>query len=309
MTLVGDSTGRPLAELLERLTRRYRSGELPDVEAAAGGRGPRQPPQSYHDALGDLAELGRLCEAGGYGQDRIRIDRTVVRGLEYYTGPVFEAEITIPVVNEDGQIDEAHSISAGLDYPGIGPEHSWLHEIGRVKYLSATDDEGLAAFLAFLRDWVPERFAELAVPYVKQVVSRDLDVGKLLALIQPRIEKFSQIPQQISFFETLPDFDCELFVNKGQKASIEGTKQILPAAIDVLQTVETWNNDTLFAELKTLSASLGLKAGSVMWAVRIAVSGTSVTPGGATEILAILGKQESLRRLKFSLDKVSANVG
>lgn len=161
----------------------------------------------------------------------------------------------------------------------------------------------------YIRKLTPERFAELAIPYVKQVVSRDLDVGKLLALIQPRIEKFSQIPQQISFFETLPDFDCELFVNKGQKAGFESTKQILPAAIDVLQTVEAWNNDTLFAELKTLGASLGLKTGTVMWAVRIAVSGTSVTPGGATEILAILGKQESLRRLKFSLDKVSAYTG
>lgn len=160
----------------------------------------------------------------------------------------------------------------------------------------------------YIRKLTPERFAELAIPYVKKVVSRDIDIARLLSLIQPRVEKFSQIPQQIGFFETLPDFYCEIFINKGQKATIDSTRQVLPAAIEILQQVETWNNDTLFAELKTLSASLGLKAGSVMWAVRIAVSGTSVTPGGATEILAILGKQESLRRLKFSLEKVSAYV-
>ncbi len=156
----------------------------------------------------------------------------------------------------------------------------------------------------YIRKLTPERFAERAMPYVRKVVSRDVDLSKLLALIQPRIEKFSQIPQQISFFETLPDFDSELFVNKSQKATIDSTRQILPAAIDILQNVEMWDNDTLFAELKTLSASLGLKTGAVMWAVRIAVSGTAVTPGGATEILTILGKQESLHRLKSSLAKL-----
>jgi glutamyl-tRNA synthetase len=161
----------------------------------------------------------------------------------------------------------------------------------------------------YIRKLTPERFAELAIPYVKKVVSRDIDIAKLVALIQPRVEKFSQIPPQIGFFETLPEFDCELFINKAQKATIDSAKQILPAAIEILETVQTWNNETLFTELKTLSTTLGFKTGSVMWAVRIAVSGTSVTPGGATEILAILGKEDSLRRLKLSLDKVNSCAG
>jgi glutamyl-tRNA synthetase len=161
----------------------------------------------------------------------------------------------------------------------------------------------------YIRKLTPERFAELAIPYVTKIVSRDIDIAKLMKLIQPRVEKFSQIPPQIFFFETLPDFDCALFINKAQKATIDSAKQILPVAIEKLQAVQTWNNDTLFAELKTLSTGLGFKTGSVMWAVRIAVSGTSVTPGGATEILEILGKQESLRRLTFSLDKVNSYSG
>ena len=90
---------------------------------------------------------------------------------------------------------------------------------------------------------------------------------------------------------------CELFVNKGQKATLENTIQILPAAIDILNGVQPWKSETLLENLKKLSADLGLKAGSVMWAVRIAISGTSATPGGATDILEILGQQESLRRL------------
>jgi glutamyl-tRNA synthetase len=133
-------------------------------------------------------------------------------------------------------------------------------------------------------------------------------MARLMALIQPRIEKFSQIPGQISFFEALPEFDCELFVNKGQKATLENTILILPAAIDILNSVQPWKSETLFENLKKLSADLGLKAGSVMWAVRIAISGTSATPGGATDILEILGQQESLRRLSFSLDKVKAHL-
>ncbi|MBK7141947.1 MAG: glutamate--tRNA ligase [bacterium] len=160
----------------------------------------------------------------------------------------------------------------------------------------------------YIRKLTPEKFSELATPHVKKIITRDIDMARLMSLIQPRIEKFSQIPQQIGFFEALPEFDCELFVNKGQKATLENTVQVLPAAIDILNSVQPWKSETLFENLKKLSADLGLKAGSVMWAVRIAISGTSATPGGATDILEILGQQESLRRLSFSLDKVKAHL-
>lgn len=157
----------------------------------------------------------------------------------------------------------------------------------------------------YIRKLSPERFKELALPYVRKVITRDIDIDRLLALIQPRIEKFSQIPQQIAFFESLPQFDCELFVNKSQKATLESAAQVLPAAIDLLKNAHVWQGAALFDELKALSASLGLKAGAVMWAVRIAISGTSATPGGATDILEILGREESLRRLTEGLAKVN----
>jgi glutamyl-tRNA synthetase len=161
----------------------------------------------------------------------------------------------------------------------------------------------------YIRKLTPARFSELALPYVKNIITRDIAIARLMALIQPRIEKFSQIPQHIAFFETLPSFDCELFVNKGQKATLESTLQTLPAAIEMLNDVQSWKNESLWEELKRLSTSLGLKTGTVMWAIRIAISGTSATPGGATDILEILGKQESLRRLQFSLEKVKSFVG
>lgn len=161
----------------------------------------------------------------------------------------------------------------------------------------------------YIRKLTPERFGELAIPYVRKTVTRDINIAKLMTLIQPRIEKFSLIPQHIAFFENLPEIECELFVNKAQKATLDSTKQILPAAIDMLQNVQPWNNETLWGELKKLSVSFGLKTGAVMWAIRIAISGTSATPGGATEILEILGKQESLRRMQVSLEKVKTYIG
>ncbi|MEW5702343.1 MAG: glutamate--tRNA ligase [Candidatus Zixiibacteriota bacterium] len=161
----------------------------------------------------------------------------------------------------------------------------------------------------YIRKLTPERFRELALPYVRKVVRRDIGIEKLMPLIQPRIEKFSQIGQQVAFLETLPVFDREFFVEKAQKATIESTVRVLPAAIATLQKVKAWNNDTLWSELKTLSVSLGLNTGAVMWAIRIAISGTRTTPGGATAILEILGKAESLRRLQFSLNNVNAGMG
>ena len=161
----------------------------------------------------------------------------------------------------------------------------------------------------YIRKLTPERFGELATPYVRKVITREIDLARLLALIQPRIEKFSQIPQQIGFLQTLPNFDTELFVNKGQKATLENTLLVLPAAIELLQHIQPWKSETLFEELKKLSVTLGLKAGAVMWAVRIAISGTSATPGGATDILEILGRQESLERLRASLTRVQGMAG
>jgi glutamyl-tRNA synthetase len=160
----------------------------------------------------------------------------------------------------------------------------------------------------YIRRLTSERFSELATPHVKKVITRDIDIEKVITLVRPRIEKFSQIPEQIAFLETLPDFDCDLFVNKAQKSTIENTIQVLPAAIDILRDVQPWSNASLWEELKKLSTSLGLKTGTVMWVVRIAISGTSATPGGATDILEILGKHESLQRLADSLEKVKASI-
>ena len=159
----------------------------------------------------------------------------------------------------------------------------------------------------YLRALSPERFAGLAEPYLKTAISRQLDIDKLLTLIQPRLEKLSQIPEKVSFFDRLPDFDCELFLNKKNKVDRENAPVLLQAAISSLTDENDWTNGALFARLSALSEQLQVKSGSVMWVVRIAASGTAVTPGGATEILEILGKEESLSRLNKSYSQLLAH--
>ena len=102
----------------------------------------------------------------------------------------------------------------------------------------------------------------------------------------------------------LPEFDAELYVNKKNKTTAETAKTVLDAAVPLLENTAAWDNDSLFELLKGLAETLELKAGAVMWVVRIAVSGMSVTPGGATELMTVLGKDESIARLKHSLAKL-----
>ena len=142
-----------------------------------------------------------------------------------------------------------------------------------------------------------ESFANMA----KKYVNFDVDLGKLSKILKSRISKFDQIPEMIDFLREIPKFDKELFLNKKNKTNEENVPMILEKSIEVLEKISDWNNDKLFERLVKLSDDMNLKKNSVMWVVRIAISGKQITPGGATEILEILGKEESLERLNNSL--------
>ena len=109
----------------------------------------------------------------------------------------------------------------------------------------------------------------------------------------------------MDFFLNLPEYDKELFLNKKNKISeFDTVKLVLTNARQILATVESFDNDTLFAALAPLTESLGLKTGTIMWCVRIAVSGMTATPGGATEIMEVIGKNESLARIDSALERI-----
>lgn len=157
----------------------------------------------------------------------------------------------------------------------------------------------------YIRAMSLEDFTNLAMSYFKSVISDELDWEKLAAILQQRVITLTQIPDMISFFAQLPDYDKAIFVNKKSKTTLENAPELLKAATEELTALDAWNHDTIHACLVALAEKLQVKNGTVMWPVRIAASGMAVTPGGAIEILDTLGKKESLRRLKLGLEKLA----
>ncbi len=141
------------------------------------------------------------------------------------------------------------------------------------------------------------KFCELAAPYMPADLPATVDQEKLLALLAGRISCFSEIPEKVAFFRELPAYDVSLFPNKKNKVTPELAPTLLAAAEEALSALTAWDNDTLFAALSAVAEAAGVKSGAIFWCVRIAVSGQTVTPGGATEIMEVLGREESLARL------------
>ena len=110
-------------------------------------------------------------------------------------------------------------------------------------------------------------------------------------------------PEKSAFFLALPAYDASLFINKKNKVTPELAKEVLTLALPLLEKAESFDNDTLYALLLKVAEELGCKSGAVMWCLRIAVSGLAVTPGGATEIMEVIGKDEALRRIALALQK------
>lgn len=148
-----------------------------------------------------------------------------------------------------------------------------------------------------------EEFTTLAMPFLKQSKAfGKYDTEKLLALVRTRVQIFSEIAEKLDFLEEFGKFDVNLFVNEKQKASTELAKEILPKIIETLNDVKDWQNGTLFSTLVELSNTLGIKKQALLWIARIAITGFASTAGGATEIAELLGKEETIRRLTFSLN-------
>ena len=151
-----------------------------------------------------------------------------------------------------------------------------------------------------------DTFKEKVAPFIKLDIPENVDKNKMLELLRTRISKLSDINDKMSFFITLPEYDKELFLNKKNKITeFDTPRTVLENANEILKNVTSFDNDTLFASLTPLSEKLGLKTGAVMWCIRIAVSGMSATPGGATEIMEVIGKEESISRISTALNKLN----
>ena len=155
----------------------------------------------------------------------------------------------------------------------------------------------------YIKAMTPETFYERAVPEIRKVVTKDLDLKKIADMVKTRIEVFPDIDDMVAFFEALPDYDVSLFQNKKWKVTPEKAKKVLSDLLPLLEAQQDWSNDALYEVLKTYSQREEVKPGFTIWPVRIAVSGRQVTPAGATEIMEVLGKDESLLRIHVALDR------
>lgn len=149
-----------------------------------------------------------------------------------------------------------------------------------------------------------EEFTAHAAPYYRQVFGEGpVNTAMLQSMLQARISKFQEIPALLDFFRELPDYPVEFFFNKKSKTTPENSPEMLQAAIAQLECLPDWQLESVHDSLIALAERLGVKNGTLLWPVRIAAAGTLVTPGGAMEILTLLGREESLRRLRAGLEK------
>ncbi len=148
-------------------------------------------------------------------------------------------------------------------------------------------------------------FAALADKFIKTDIPESIDKAKMLSLLKTRVSKLTELDEKMAFFINLPEYEKDLFLNKKNKiADFDIVKNALAAAREVLGAQDDFSNDALFASLTPLAEKLGVKLGAVMWCVRIAVSGMAATPGGATEIMQVIGKDETLSRIDTALSKI-----
>ncbi len=146
-----------------------------------------------------------------------------------------------------------------------------------------------------------DRFYEMALPYIKEVITKDLDLVKIAQMVKTRIEVFPDIRDLIDFFEMLPEYDVAMYTHKKMKTTTQSSLEVLTELLPILEEQEDYSNDALYATLLTYVEKKGCKNGYAMWPVRTAVSGKQMTPAGATEIMEVLGKEESLARIRKAI--------
>ena len=193
------------------------------------------------------------------------------------------------------EIFSLEELVSAFDIAGISKSPA-IFDLAKLDYFNAT----------YLRALSPEAFAQAAEPYIRQAVKNPaIDTAAVAALLQARCEKLTEIPEKVDFFDRLPEYDTALFTNKKSKTTPEISRDMLSAAIPALEALPAWTQDTVHDALIALAESLGVKNATLMWPVRIAAAGKQVTPGGAVEICHILGREETLRRLRLGLEKLA----
>ena len=150
------------------------------------------------------------------------------------------------------------------------------------------------------------KFFELAKPYLEAAIKKPLDLKKIAGMVKTRIETLCDIADQVDFFEEMPEYSADMYIHKKMKTTKENSLETLKEVLPILEEQDDFSNDALFEALSKYVADKGVKTGFVMWPIRTAVSGKQITPAGATEIMEIIGKEESLTRIRKGIELLEA---
>lgn len=193
------------------------------------------------------------------------------------------------------EIFDLQGLIDAFDLKGISKSPA-VFDLAKLRWMNAE----------YLKAMAPDAFYEAAEPYLRKAISNPaIDLRAVAALVQPRCEVLTDLPDRVDFLDRLPDYDAELFIHKKSRTNLENSLSTLKAALPVLEGLSVWKNTELYEALSGLAASMEVKNAVVLWPVRVAVSGRQSTPGGATELCELLGKEESLARIRRGIEKLS----
>ena len=151
-----------------------------------------------------------------------------------------------------------------------------------------------------------DRFYEMALPHLRKVITKELDLKKIAEMVKTRIEVFPEIEEMVDFFQEVPEYDSAIYAHKKMKTSVESSLEVLKELLPILEEQEDYSNDGLYTRLLKYVEEKGCKNGYVLWPIRIAVSGKQMTPCGATELMEVIGKEETLKRVRAAIEKLEA---
>ena len=197
--------------------------------------------------------------------------------------------------SDNNEIFSLEELVKAFDYHHMGKTPS-VFDITKLRWMNGE----------YMKAMDFDKFYEMALPYIKQVITRDVDFKKVAQMVKTRIEVFNDIRDHIDFIEEVPEYDIAMYTHKKMKTNAETSLAVLKEILPVLEAQEDYSNDALYAMLVNFVQEKGYKNGYVMWPVRTAVSGKQMTPGGATELMEILGKEESLARIHKAIEKLEA---
>jgi len=161
----------------------------------------------------------------------------------------------------------------------------------------------------YIRAMSPDEFTGIARPYIIAAIKNEnIPIDAVAKILQARCEKLSDIPEKIDFFDSLPDYDTELFIHKKSKTDKVISQDMLKVARNAFETLTEWTVESIHDMLIALATQLGIKNATLMWPIRIAAAGKAVTPGGAIEICFILGRDETLRRIDIGIQKLEGKT-